>query len=285
MRNHQQPRIFRTILLLLFVLVCIFGASILLTEPRSDRDWLPEYSRTVTAEIGKDAVTIHNVRDWTYNETEPISKEWLTMEVDPKDIVGVWFIHEPFPGRPIFGHTALSFEFNDGSAISFSIEARKETNEKYSPVAGLVNEYELAYMWGTERDFIGLVAVRLDRPIHFYPLSMSPDDAQAIFLAFLEETNTLAQTPRFYNSFSTNCTNTLAHIINEYYPDSLPYDISWTLTGLSDAYLMRNGFIPASSSLEATRARYDLAHHKRAIAEMATSSPEVFSSSIRALIK
>src|SRR3989338_3838404 len=90
-------------------------------EPRTDLEWIEEQSRISTAEIAEDAITIHNVRDWTYDATGPLTKDWIDMTVYPSEIKRVWFIIEPFSKWKAVGHTFLSFEFNDGTTLAFSV--------------------------------------------------------------------------------------------------------------------------------------------------------------------
>ncbi len=255
-----------------------------LQTPRNDRDWLPEYDLTASADIASSSVTIHNVRDWTY-DSEVLSEDWTTATVDPHTIVRTWFVVEPFGAIKGIGHTFLSFEFKDGTVLSFSIQARQEAKEKYSAFRGLVHTYELAYQWGTERDFISRRILFLDHDVRLYPMTISPEDSTRVFLAAISETNKLAEHPRFYNTLTANCTNMLAKLVNTYYPDRLPYDISWNLTGLADTYLMQQGIIDAAGRTpEEVRAAFDLTPHREVIRQNTTSSPVTFSALLRTLV-
>ena len=53
-------------------------------------------------------------------------------------------------------HTMLSFGFEDGAPVCFSIETRNEIGEEYSALRGLFKNYELVYAGGDERDLVGL---------------------------------------------------------------------------------------------------------------------------------
>jgi hypothetical protein len=53
-------------------------------------------------------------------------------------------------------HTMMSFEFEGGDCLCFSIEARKEKGEGYSAVKGLFRQFELVYIAADERDLIRL---------------------------------------------------------------------------------------------------------------------------------
>jgi hypothetical protein len=268
--------------LLVFIVISLC-AFLIINQPREERPWLEEYQKTATTEISSTTVTTINARDWTYTDTV-LSTDWLEMTVAPSEITGAWFIVEPFGGIEGIGHTFLSFEFRDGTFLSFSIQARQESTEEYSAIMGAFNSYELAYQWGTERDFIARRLLFLQHDIRLYKLAISPEDAQRLFMALALETNELAAKPRFYNTLTANCTNMLAKSVNKHYKDRLPYDISWNLTGYSDLYLMDQGLIERTESNEATRAAADLTPFRDSISKIATSSPEEFSATIRTLL-
>lgn len=272
-------------LLQILVLLIIVESLYLLTkQPLGDRTWLPEQARTATAEV-QDSITLTNVRDWTYNAQGPVTADWTTAIINPKDITRAWFLIEPFSTLEAVGHTFLSFELSDGRVYSFSVEARREENETYSAIQGLFREYELSYQWGTERDFVTRRLIYLDHPLRLYPLTLSPEASQALFLSLIEETNNLAERPRFYHTLSANCTNVLAKIVNKHYPGTLPWDTSWYLTGYADRYLMREELIGAPNGVEAAIAANDLTPFKANVAALASSTPEVFSAGIRELQK
>lgn len=269
---------------LIVIAALTYVASLVFIRPSNDRVWLPEQAELATADVGTDTVTLHNVRDWTYDGSTVASTDWIEATVRPSDVVRVWFILEPFASSPVVGHTFLSFEFKDGTTLAFSVEARREADEKYSALKGLGPTYELSYQWGTERDFIPRRTNYLAHPVRMYPLVLPDGAAPALFASLIEETNNIAAHPRFYHTLFANCTNVLAHIINKHYPRTLPYDLSWTLTGLSDTYLMREGFIATNGADEETKTAHDLTPSREKIQTHATDTPKEFSTFVRTLI-
>ncbi|HYE23510.1 MAG TPA: DUF4105 domain-containing protein [Candidatus Paceibacterota bacterium] len=253
-------------------------------KPEADRAWLPEQSQTAYALDTGSLITIFNVRDWTYGTSTPRSTTWSTATINPKEIVRVWFLIEPFSDWEAVGHTFLSFELADGRVYSFSVEARRETHETYSAIKGAFREYELSYQWGTERDFITRRLLFLDHPLRLYPLDLDPAASQTLFRSLIAETNKLAEEPRFYNTLSANCTNVLAKIVNRYYPGTLPLHHAWYLTGYADQYLMEVGLIPTKGSVEDTMAAHDITKHKAELEALATSPAQDFSAYLRTLV-
>lgn len=272
---------------LLLVCILFVGFLYLLTRtPQSNREWNENFAYTQTAEVEEDGgVRMKHLRDFTYRVGSVEKETWLDEHViNPKEIVRAWFLLEPFAGFEPVGHTFLSFEMQDGSAYSFSVEARTEKGEAYSSFTGLFRQYELAYMWGTERDFVTRRLLYLEHPVYMYPLEITEAEAQALFTGLVQETNALAEKPRFYNTLTANCTNMLAKMVNEIRPQSVPYDISWNLPGFSDAFLYKIGLIKNTSPLETLKAQYDLTQHKAALNDIADVSPVEFGTQLRALL-
>ena len=196
----------------------------------------------------------------------------------------MWFLLEPFPEWDATGHTYLTFDFEDGSTLSFSVEGRREADEDFSAIRGLLRGYELTYSWGTERDFLARRLLYLGNEVYMYPLVVEKEQAEAIFRALAEETNILAEEARFYNTFTSNCTNILAQTVNDLYPNTLPYDISWILSGWSDRYLIAQGFTPSEGSIQETQERYALSPYREEIEQAATEDEKTFSALIRKLL-
>ncbi|KND49203.1 MAG: putative membrane protein [Parcubacteria bacterium C7867-008] len=279
----MSKRVLKWTLVLAVIAALLFFLSI---QPRTDRNWSEEFSRTATATtLSNGHIALSNVRDWTYGNGTITSKEWRTVEVDPKAIKKVWFVTEPFSQWKAVGHTFLSFEFKDGTTLSFSIEARREAGEDYSAIRGLFKSYELSYQWGTERDFITRRMLYLDHPVRRYPLAITSTMSEALFRGSVNQTNELATRPRFYNTLTENCTNALAHIVNDLAPKTLPYNISWNLTGYADQYLMEQGFIKlVEGTQETTRNHFELTSYKDQVLKNATADPEDFSAFLDSLL-
>lgn len=245
--------------------VLVLGLALVLArEPRNDRPWAEEVAKTATATLAGDgSAVLRNVRDFTYGDRTIISRAWRAeVPLDTNKIVRAWFVLEPFSAWKAVGHTYLTFEFGDGSAYSFSVEARKQKDQSYSAFLGLFNAYELAYSWGTERDFLTRRVLYLDHPVYIYPMKITPKEAQAIFKTLLVKTNDLAAHPRFYNTLTANCTNVLAEIVNGIKPGAIPRDVSWYLPGHSDRFLARIGYLVVPGDFKAAREKYLVSAHR-----------------------
>lgn len=221
--------------------------------PSNDRVWPDHFAKPAGISLSASGtqVSFAQVRNYTYDATGPVTKEYVSRTYDFDAVTGIRFLMEPFPDNASFGHTLLIFDFEDAPSIAFSIEARMEAHETYSPYAGLFNEFELSYTWGTEEDFITRRTVFLAHDVFIYDLVLPKEVAQQVFMAFVMETDELEAHPRFYNTLLHNCTNELARIVNERTTYKLPWDFSRIFTGTADKYLFDLGYIKGASFEEA----------------------------------
>lgn len=226
----------------------IFAATVLSKTPRADRDWKPALTRVASFEAsGPGQYRLPALRDYTFSTGGAEAPGWRETDINAADITGMWFFIEPFPENPLFAHSFLSFAFEGDTSqrevLSVSIEARMEKDEDYSAIAGALRNYELMYVWSTERDIMTRIAVGLDHELYAYKINLEPEQMRRIFEYFVQRTNELAERPRFYNTLHSNCTNELAKAVNAAFPKALPWHRSWVMTGRSAEWLYDLGFI------------------------------------------
>ena len=254
-----------------------------LQTPSHDRDWDPVYSRLATVEQTGQSVTIGNVRDWDYGPDRATTPSWIEVAIDPNALVDVYFVVEPFGSMKAVAHTMLAFEFADGAGYIASVEARREKDEAYGGLrAGVLPMHEYMFVWTTERDMYANSTFYTGDDLHVYRLELSPQAKRAVLLAMLEETASLEETPAFYNTFFSNCTNVLARAVNKVSPGAVPWDSSWYLPGYAAEYLHELGMISAPEGFEALRARSHITPHVEDL--YAIEDPVEFAIALRARI-
>lgn len=176
--------------------------------PRQDRDWQVDVARTPTAELRGDRLTIHGLRNFDHRSEEDFTERWESRTFDLAKLRGLdLFIS--FWGSPLIGHTIMSWEFDDGRHLAISIETRKEKGESYSAVRGFFRQFELYYVVADERDVIRLRTNFRGEQVYLYRLATPPEEARALLLAYVEEFNRLALSPKWYNAVTHNCTTTI----------------------------------------------------------------------------
>jgi hypothetical protein len=141
----------------------------------------------------------------------------------------------------------LSFGFERKDYVTVSIETRKERGESYSTIAGFFKQYELVYVVADERDVIR-VRTTFRQPqenVYIYRLDAPLKNMRRVFLDYVKTINDLHDSPRFYNTLTTNCTtNILFH--SRVNPESPPLSWKILMSGYVPDYLYELGRINTS---------------------------------------
>jgi len=244
--------------------LAVFFIHAMMQTPRDDRNWVFDLTEKVQVEAhSENQYSLTNIRAFEYDLNGLERQERIARSVNVDQLVESWFFLEPFPDSDLFGHTYLSFVFENEAGetdvISISVEARREDAEGYSPFLGIFRRYELLYAWSTEKDVHSRIAIHLDHPVYAYKLELTPEQQKLILQHFIERTRQLEKTPRFYNTLWSNCTNELAKAVNDAYPGSLPWSPAWVTTGRSPKWLFERGFVQNEYlSFDAYTARADI---------------------------
>ena len=224
-------------------------------RPSNDRSWVNDNERLTTAEFDDDKVTIRNVRDFEWRSNRDFDKRWVDMEINLDDVSKIWFVLEYFdPSRRQMAHTIMSFEMSDGTRLACSIEVRRERGERYHPVKGLFRQYELIYVWATERDVIGVRTRCRKRSVThlFEAVVLGPGNERRMLESYLKRTNKLSQSPEWYNTITNTCTTNIVRHVNEVYPGRVPRAVAVLLPGLSPKLLQRNNLVKIEGTIEET---------------------------------
>jgi hypothetical protein len=162
----------------------------------NNRNWAPDVARTVTATIDGDRLVVSNVRNFTWRSETDFDQRWEQRTYDLSHVTDVDLIMSYWAGEAI-AHTIVSFGFDDGSRLAFSIETRKESHVDYSSVAGFFKQYELAVVAADERDVVRMRSNVRGEDVRIYRLRMTPANARVLLGEYVEEVNDLARAPRF----------------------------------------------------------------------------------------
>ena len=204
-------------------------------KPSNDRDWAPDVARMTTGESAAESVTLHNVRNFTWRSETDIDERWETRHYDLAQlssvdlIVSYWTI-------PAIAHTLVSFGFDDGRHVVFSVEIRKEKGEEFSEIGGFLKRFELSVVAADERDIIGVRSKVRDEKVFLFRTQLNAADRRALFLAYVNEANTLAATPRFYHTLTANCTTIVFGMMQRIIGD-LPWDYRLLASGYLPNYV------------------------------------------------
>lgn len=216
--------------------------------PRQDRNWMAEVARGVTSEQGVgDLVRVRNVRSFRWSGPTEAVEEWYDLDLDPATLRSVDIIMSIWDS-PEIAHTLVSFGFADGRHIVFSGEIRKEVGEEFSTLGGFFKKYELVLIAADERDIVHLRTDARGETVSLYPVAMSAAQRSALFLAFLDYGNALAQEPRWYHTLWTNCT-TMPYRLVRGVSDRVVFDPRVILSGRLPGYLYDLGVLPDAGAV------------------------------------
>jgi hypothetical protein len=246
----------RVIFGVLGVLSAGLASAWIAVKPSTDRDWVDDQSRLAVSSFDGSTVTIENIRDFDVTQ-DPAVEHWDTRTYDLDDVRTVWYVVAPFETDwrgP--AHAFLSFGFADGRYLSISVEARREKDEEYSMVGGLMRRFELMYVVGDEADLIGRRVLRQDDETYLYPIRATPERARALLVSMLRTANELAERPRFYGTLRNNCTTAILGHANEVLDQPIRWGPRIMLPGYSDELALRHHLIDTDGTIEQARERF-----------------------------
>jgi len=249
-------------------------------EPSNDREWQPENALLAYASIDGDQVTLHNIRNFEYRTENDFTVAYYDKTFDLQKLDDVDLFAAYWMG-PAIAHVFLSFGFSDGSHVAFSIEARRERGEGYSSVKGFFRQYELYYVVADERDVVRLrTNYRRDPPeaVYLYRLQGSAANGRQLFLEYVRAINALRDHAQWYNSLTTNCTNTI-WLNSRVLAGHLPYSWQILVSGHLPEFLYRHGRLDTRLPFAELRQRA----HINALAQAADQAAD-FSQRIRSAL-
>jgi hypothetical protein len=263
----------RTLLpwLLVFALLLAWWATIV---PAQQRGWAADVARMVGGKVDGSVVTLDQVRNFDWRSDADFTQRWEQRRYDLDRLRSVDVALSYWMG-PAIAHTLVSFGFDDGRYLTFSIEIRKERGESFSALAGFFKRYETVLVAADERDILRVRSNVRGEDMYLYRLKMAPAAMRSLFLAYLDEGAELQRAPRFYNTLTANCTTIVFEMARRIDP-GLPLDWRLLASGYLDRYLFDIGALAGAGGFASLRETA----HITAKARAADKSGD-FSASIR----
>ncbi len=221
----------------------------------NDRNWTIDQRILSTSEIQGDLAHIKNIRNFVYESTATYTPQYYDKTFDLTTLTSLDYIVEPF-GNIGAAHTFLSFGFVDGSYVSVSVEIRKEVGESFSPLKGILRQYELTYVIADERDVIQLRTNHRKDDVYLYPVTASKETIRTLFVDMLTRANILGEQPEFYNTLTNNCIINITNHVNALVPKTVPWDYRLIFPANSDVYAQDLGLIASGMTIEEAREKY-----------------------------
>jgi hypothetical protein len=224
-------------------------------KPSNEREWADDVARMTTGviDLGADRVTLRNVRHFDWRTRTDYTQRWETRVYDLRGLSSLDMILS-YWSMPAIAHVLISFGFDDGAHVVFSVEIRREKTESFSEVGGFFKEFELSIIACDERDVVRVRTNVRGEDDYLYRIRMPVADIRSLFLSYVTAANDLVRTPRFYNTITANCTTIIYHMTKRIV-GHLPLDYRLLLSGYLPAYVYKVGGLDTRFSLEELRKR------------------------------
>ena len=221
-------------------------------QPSNDRLWADEVAKMTTGSVEGNRVILHNVRNFDWRSNTDYTQRWETRCYDLQRVDTVDMILSYWSRRAI-AHVLISFGFDDGDHVAFSVEIRRQKSQVFSEIGGFFKEFEVSVVAADERDVVRVRTNVRGEDDYLYRIRIPIATMRSLFLAYVEQANTLAHSPRFYNTLSVNCTTLVYHIM-KHIVGYLPLDYRLLLSGYLPQYVYRVGGLDARYTLDELRA-------------------------------
>jgi hypothetical protein len=220
-------------------------------SPSNDREWADDVAQMVRGTVNGDRVTLQNVRNFAWRSEVDYTPRWETRSYDLARLISLDMIVSYWSRRTI-AHMLISFGFDDGTHVVFSVEIRREKNESFSEIGGFFKEFELCIIAADERDIVRLRTNVRREETFLFRLKLPVAAMRSLLLAYVEEANTLARVPRFYHTITGNCTTLVWRMLKRIV-QPLPFSYRVLLSGYLPEYVYEVGALDRRYPIEELR--------------------------------
>ena len=241
--------------------------------PSNDRVWADDVAEMTTGTVEGSRVTLHNVRNFDWRSDSDYTRRWESRSYDLESLDCVDMILSYWSNQAI-AHVLISFGFNNGEHVVFSVEIRRRKGDGFSEIGGFFKEFELSVIAADERDVIRVRTNVRGEDDDLYRIRLPLPAMRSLFSAYVDQANRLVVAPRFYNTLSVNCTTLVYHMV-KHIVGYLPWDYRLLLSGYLPAYVYRIGGLDTRYTLKQLRAFGRITERAKKSGRSATYSADI----------
>ena len=220
-------------------------------EPRQNRNWAPDVAHGVSGTVAGDQVTLNNVRNFDWSSQTEAVPHWQSRSYNLSKLETVDMLTSTW-GDPTIAHLIVSFGFQGGDHVAFSVEIRKERGESFSSIGGFFRQFELVLIAADEADVVKVRTNFRGEDVHLFPVKLDGAQRRALLLRYIAFGNQLAQAPVFYNTVTANCASTVYGLVQVIKPD-MPLDTRLLFSGQLPEYIDELGGLPGDMPMDQRR--------------------------------
>ncbi|WNH54690.1 DUF4105 domain-containing protein [Stenotrophomonas oahuensis] len=242
----------------------VTGLWWLLLSPRQDREWSDDVAQRLrVVSFDGQHVVLDNVRNFTWRSDDDHDVRWERREYDLDQLRSADLILSYWMG-PMIAHTLVSFGFEDGRQLVFSLEIRKERGESFSALGGFFRKFEMTLVAAEETDIVKVRSNVRGEDVYLYRLKgMTREQLKGLFVSYLGEARKLDATPAFYNTLTSNCTTIVYELAKQIAP-GLPLDYRLLVSGYFAEYARDLGVLTPGVDFATLKARGRITDRARA---------------------
>lgn len=230
-------------------------------KPPARADWAPDVARQVTGVIEGDLLTLSDIRAFEWRTRDDFAERWETRTYDLSKLQSLDYFLSYWAG-PEMAHFILSFGFENGDYLAWSIEVRRTRDGDFSPIADLFKTSPLVIIASDERDVVGVRSNIRGEDVRIYRLRTPPQAARQLLVEYVRDANALAETPKFYNALLTNCTTAVVKMVAAV-GNRLPFDWRLVVNGYLPEYSYAHGAVDTRVPMAELTARAHIGQRAR----------------------